>query len=90
MRERSAPMTLEQICERYPDQWVALVEVEREDKRNWRFRTARVIGHGARHEPCEVSDEWRSIYPSINHLYTGQRNPLDPLLYVCRDDGDAL
>lgn len=34
-------MTWTQICERYPDQWVALVEIDWNDE-----TVARVAGHG--------------------------------------------
>ncbi len=41
------PLTWEQICDRYPDQWVVLVEIEREgEDHNSRLRTARVAGTG--------------------------------------------
>jgi hypothetical protein len=43
----SEPLTWEQICERYPDQWVVLVEIEREGgDHNGRLRSARVAGTG--------------------------------------------
>jgi hypothetical protein len=43
----SEPLTWKQICERYPHQWVVLVEMDRpDDDHNARFRTARVAGVG--------------------------------------------
>ena len=41
----SEPLTWVQICERYPDQWVVLVEIDwRDEDHNTGFRTARVAG----------------------------------------------
>ena len=43
----SEPMTWEQICDRYPNQWVVLVETDwRDEDHNTGFRTARVAGAG--------------------------------------------
>ena len=42
----SEPLTWNEICERYPDEWVCLVEIDRPDDNNFAFRTARVVGHG--------------------------------------------
>jgi len=44
----SEPMTWTQICKRYPDEWVALVEIDWVNDRDFDFRTARVIGQGPR------------------------------------------
>ena len=47
----TALMTWWQICERYPDQWVVLVEMDWNEETD-EFTTARVAGHGAtRAEP---------------------------------------
>jgi hypothetical protein len=42
----SEPMTWDQICERFPNQHVCLVEVDRDDVFDCTFRTARVVGNG--------------------------------------------
>jgi hypothetical protein len=42
----SEPMTWAEICERYPDQRVCLVEMDRVHPHDFAFRTARVVGHG--------------------------------------------
>lgn len=45
-------LTWTQICERYPDQWVCVVEIEWDLPRKFHFRSARVVGHGrTRREP---------------------------------------
>ncbi|MBC7977848.1 MAG: hypothetical protein H7138_22945, partial [Myxococcales bacterium] len=38
-------LTWEQICRRYPDQWVALVELDWNDETD-ELTVARVAGHG--------------------------------------------
>jgi hypothetical protein len=77
----SEPMTLQQICERYPDEWVALVEIDWVNDRDFDFGTARVIGHSSRKEQYEQARPWRSRYESMGHYYTGKvRAPLLPLI----------
>ena len=50
----SEPLTWKQICERYPDEWVVLVEVDWVNDTDFEFRSARVAGHGkTRKEPLE-------------------------------------
>ena len=78
----SDPMTWKQICERYPDEWVALVEIDWVNDRDFDFGTARVIGHGSRRDQYEQARAWRSRYTSMGHFYTGRvRAPLTPLLF---------
>ena len=43
-----AAMTWKAICERYPDQWVVLVDTDWVDSHNFDFRLARVVGHDVR------------------------------------------
>ena len=79
----SEPMTWKQICERYPNEWVAIVEIEWENDRDFDFRTARVIGHGTRREPYEQARVWRSRYESMGHYFTGKvQAPLTPLIFL--------
>jgi hypothetical protein len=68
----SEPLTWAQICERYPDQWVALIEIEWADDHNLKFRTARVAGNGkTRREPLVQARPLRVLYPQIGHFFTG-------------------
>lgn len=68
----SEPLTWAQICERYPDQWVALIEIEWADDHNFKFRTARVAGNGkTRREPLVQARPLRARYPQIGHFFTG-------------------
>ena len=49
-------MPWKQICERYPDHWVALVEMDLDDETD-EFTVARVAGHGAvRRTPVQKHD----------------------------------
>ena len=70
--ELSDPMTWDEICQRDPDEWVCLVEIDRISPNHFDFRTARVVGHGkTRREPLVQARAWRSRYPSIGHYSTG-------------------
>lgn len=71
-------LTWRQICERYPDQWVCVVEIQWDEPRTVDFRSARVIGHRkTRREPLAQARPWRDRYTSIGHYFTGKvRAPL--------------
>ena len=65
-------MTWEQICQRYPDEWVCLVEIDNVNDTDFEFRTARVIGHGkTRKAPLDQARPFRARYGSIGHYFTG-------------------
>ncbi len=79
----SEPLTWKQICERYPDQWVCIVDVDWVNDRDFEFGTARVVGHGAsRKEPLEQSRVWRRQYPEIGHFFTGRVRALVPRMFL--------
>jgi hypothetical protein len=80
----SDPMTWPDICERYPEQWVVLVEVDWVNDTDFDFRSARVAGHGkTRREPLLQARPLRDRYPSMGHFFTGRiRAPLIPLLFA--------
>src|SRR3954471_22663239 len=42
------PMTWSEVCERFPDQWIALVALDWADDHDEPFRTALVAGCGSR------------------------------------------
>jgi hypothetical protein len=68
----SEPLTWDQIRERYPDQWVVLVEMEWLSNKGFELRTARVAGHGkTRSEPLEQARPLRSRYSSFCNFFTG-------------------
>ena len=66
----SEPMTWAEICRRYPEEWVALVEIDWINDRDFAFRSARVSGHGATRRAPMVRPRW-DWYPSIGHFFTG-------------------
>jgi hypothetical protein len=69
----SEPLTWAEIRERYPDEWVCLVEIDRIDEDHFEFRTARVAGHGkTRREPLDQARPLRARYEEIGHYYTGR------------------
>jgi hypothetical protein len=59
---------VDEICERPPDEWVALVEIDWVNDTDFDFRSARVIGHGSRREQYEQARRWRSRYVSMGHF----------------------
>jgi hypothetical protein len=80
----SEPLTWNEICQRYPDEWVLLVDVDWVSDRDLEFRSARVAGHGkTRREPLIQARPLHTRYPSMTHLFTGTvRAPLVPLLFA--------
>ena len=70
--ELSEPLTWTEICERYPDRWVALVEMKWIDEDEEEIRTARVAGHGPRRaDPLLQARRFHDRYASIGHFFTG-------------------
>jgi hypothetical protein len=73
----SEPLTWKQICERYPDEWVCLVEIDRPVEHNFAFRTARVVGHGkGRRDPYLQARAFYDRYDGMGHYFTGRIRPL--------------
>lgn len=67
----SEPLTWEQICERYPNEWVCLVEMEGITDTEFEFRTARVVGHGkTRRQPLDQASRILETYDGFGHLFT--------------------
>jgi hypothetical protein len=65
-------MTWPQICERFPDQWVALVEMDWNEEID-EFTTARVAGHGVtRAEPYAQMRRAGLHYDEVGHFFTGR------------------
>lgn len=76
------PLTWPEICARYPDQWVALVEIDWVNENDLDFRSARVAGHGKTgREPLDQARPLRARYDEIGHFFTGPiRAPLRSFL----------
>jgi len=67
----SEPLTWEQICDRYPNEWVCLVEMDKVNDTDFDFGTARVVGHGkTRRTPMEQARSFEAHYPSMGHYST--------------------
>jgi hypothetical protein len=77
----SEPMTWAEICARYPDQRVCLVEIDRAQPHGFAFRTARVVGSGkTSREALDRARPWRDRYAKIGHYFTGRISPPVPHL----------
>ena len=78
----SDPLTWPEICARYPDEWVALVEIDWLNENDLDFRSARVAGHGkTRKAPLDQARPLRARYDEIGHFFTGPiRAPLRSFL----------
>jgi hypothetical protein len=74
----SEPLSWAEICARYPDEWVSMVELEH-DPNGAKSRSGRVIGHGkTRRESLEQVHTWWKTYPVIGHFFTGKIKPPVP------------
>jgi hypothetical protein len=75
-------LTWTEICARYHDEWVALVEIDWVNENDLDFRCARVAGHGkTRKEPLDQARPLRAQYDEIGHFFTGPiRAPLRSFL----------
>ncbi|MBX3155900.1 MAG: hypothetical protein KF773_07870 [Deltaproteobacteria bacterium] len=68
-------LTWTEIRARYPDQWVALVEMDWDDELDW-FRVARVAGHGTtRRAPFDQMRAAGLQYAEVGHFFTGRIVP---------------
>jgi hypothetical protein len=78
----TGPLTWSEICAHYPEQWVALVEIDWVNENDLDFRSARVAGHGkTRKEPLDQARPLRTRYDEIGHFFTGPiRAPLRSFL----------
>jgi hypothetical protein len=75
-RSLSEPLTWAEICEQYPDEWVCVVEIEREGPNDVAIRSARIVGHGkTKKESLDQVNVWWATYPVIGHFFTGTIKP---------------
>ena len=85
-RTVSEPMTWSEICERFPDQWIALVALDWADEYDEPFRTALVAGHGSRRKALQQAKPLLKLFDQIGPFFTGgtpQAVPaLPPIVYV--------
>jgi hypothetical protein len=82
----SEPMTWREICERFPDQWVALVALDWVDDRNEPFRTALIAGHGSRREALTQARPLLKLFTRMGPFFTGgapsRALDLPPIVHV--------
>lgn len=85
--EISGSLTWAEICTRYPDEWVCLVEMDFIHPNGPELRAARVIGHGkTRRAPVEQAKVWWGRYERIGHFYTGRVTVRPPRPSFILDD----
>jgi hypothetical protein len=85
----SEPMSWGEICEQFPDQWIALVALDWVDDRDEPFRTALVAGHGSRREALQQAKPLRKLFVQMGPFFTGRAAAdalalpeLPPIVYV--------
>ena len=88
------PLTWAEICERYPDEWVCLDEIDYICPGSFEFRTARVVSHGkTRREAFAHARSWRAPHKLIGHYFTGRviaQPLLRPALVLDDETRDAF
>lgn len=75
-------LTWDQICERYPDEWVVLVETEWVNETDFEFGTARVIDHDKSRKA--LSPRIKAAYEQYDELgsfWTGEVLALPRFVY---------
>ena len=72
-------LTWDEICERYPDQFVCLVDIARVERRSPEIEAAQVVGHGPTHDSAfaPIRDH-AERYPRFAVRFTGMCN--EPLI----------
>jgi hypothetical protein len=82
----SEPLTWSEICERFPDQWIALVALDWVDDRDQPYRTALVAGHGSRREALAQAKPLHKLFSKMGPFFTGDAPvnvpTLPPIVYV--------
>ena len=87
------PLTWAEICDRYPDQHVCLVEIDRTHPRGLDFHSARVVGHGAtRQKAFDQARPWRDSVAEIGLRFTGKTTApfARPTLILDDETRDAI
>lgn len=89
----SEPLTWAEICERYPEQHVCLVDVESDDPLAPTFRRARVAGHGGTLDAAldDAAVAWE-LYGKLDHHFTGRaKTPFTrPMVILDEQTTDAI
>ena len=77
----SEPLSWDEVHRRYPDQWLVLVETDWIPN-DFRFRTARVVGHGLRRQAVLAGAKHIvARYQGFGCFFTGRTSlPISPYL----------
>ena len=68
----TGPLTWAEICARYPDEWVCVVDIDYDHPHVYDFRTARVVGHSkTKREAFDQARPWWGDYKLIGRYFTG-------------------
>jgi hypothetical protein len=78
----SEPASWDEICQRFPDQWVALVALDWRDDHDRPFRTALIAGHGSRREALAQARPLLKLFDRIGPFFTGDPRPAMPQLPI--------
>lgn len=69
----SEPMTWADICATYPDQWVGVVDIQKNSEAAYDIRSARVVCHSTnRGEVLDRVLPLRPRHDDARHLFTGR------------------
>lgn len=69
----SEPMTWAEICATYPDQWVGVVDIQKNSEAAYDIRSARVVCHSTnRGEVLDRVLPLRPRHDDARHLFTGR------------------
>jgi hypothetical protein len=91
--EETQPLPWAEICARYPDQFVCLVEIKRDELGSPAIKTARVVGHGpTRSAAFEPIRDLNERYPRFTVRFTGicTEPLLRPSLVIDDEDLEIL
>ena len=88
------PLTWAEMCERYPDEWVCVVDIDYDHPRVFDFRTARAVGHSkTKREALSHARPWWNHYKLIGCYFTGHlavRPLLRPSIILDDETRDAF
>lgn len=88
VQEETESLTWEEICARYPDQFVCLVDVVPVAIRSPEIRTARVVGHGPTRRTAFDPIRNTRTYSRWTVVFTGQCTKPLRRPWVVLDDED--
>jgi hypothetical protein len=87
-------LTWAEICERYPDEWVCVVDIDFGDPLVFDLRAARVVSHSkTKREVLDLARAWWDHYEMIGRYFTGHlivRPFLRPTIILDDETRDAF